>query len=99
MLGAGEIVTISRSGENNYETLDRHRDAGIVVNTTPVGTYPGNGSAPLSLDRFPQLSGVFDLIYNPVRTALCLDAESRGIPATGGLHARRARRSSPRSTF
>ena len=85
MLGAGEIVTISRSGENNYDNLDRHRDAGIVVNTTPVGTYPGNGSAPLSLDRFPQLSGVFDLIYNPARTALCLDAESRGIPAFSGL--------------
>ena len=84
-LGAGEIVIISRSGENNYENLDRHRDAALLVNTTPVGTYPGNGAAPLSLAHFPALEGVFDLIYNPVRTALCLDAEARGIPAFSGL--------------
>lgn len=82
--GAG-VVVISRSGADNYVNLDRHADARILVNTTPVGMYPGNGKAPLSLAHFPQLEGVLDLIYNPARTALVLDAMGRGIPALGGL--------------
>ena len=83
-LGA-DVVVISRSGEDNYENLDRHKDARILVNTTPVGMYPGNGAAALSLEHFPRLEGVLDLIYNPARTALILDAMARGIPALGGL--------------
>ena len=83
--GAGEIVSISRTGPDNYETLSRHRDARILVNTTPVGMYPGNGASPLSLDAFPELEGVLDLIYNPQRTALVLQALDRGLPALGGL--------------
>ncbi|MGN1004932.1 MAG: shikimate kinase, partial [Aristaeellaceae bacterium] len=65
--------------------LDRHADARILVNTTPVGMYPGNGAAALSLEHFPRLEGVLDLIYNPARTALILDAMARGVPALGGL--------------
>lgn len=84
-LGAREVVKISRTGENNYQNLDRHFDAGILVNTTPVGMYPQNGRAPLSLAGFCALSAVFDVIYNPHRTALTLDAERRGIPAFTGL--------------
>ena len=84
-LGAGEIISISRSGPDNYENLARHKDARIVVNATPVGMYPRNGAAPLSLDAFPELEGVLDLIYNPQRTALVLQALDRGLPALGGL--------------
>lgn len=84
-LGAGEIVTISRRGRDNYETLHRHADAQIVVNATPVGMYPNTGVAPVNLDRFPRCEGVFDLIYNPARTRLLLDAERRGILCCNGL--------------
>ena len=84
-LSAGEIVFISRTGENNYQNLDRHADARIIVNTTPVGMYPRNGEAPLNVRAFPALEGVFDLIYNPARTRLMLDAERLGIPAVNGL--------------
>ena len=84
-LGAGEIVSISRTGPDNYENLTRHRDARILVNATPVGMYPRNGAAPLSLEAFPELEGVLDLIYNPQRTALVLAALDRGLPALGGL--------------
>ena len=83
-LGA-EVVVISRGGENNYGNLDRHRDAGILVNTTPVGMYPNNGKSPLDLAVFERLEAVFDVIYNPARTALMLQAERRGIPSFGGL--------------
>lgn len=84
-LGAREVIKISRSGENSYENIARHYDADILVNTTPVGMYPNNGKAPLSLEGFRKLSCVLDIIYNPHKTALTLDAERRGIPAFTGL--------------
>lgn len=84
-LGAREIFTISRSGEDNYLNLSRHADAQIILNTTPVGMFPHNGQAPLGLAQFPQLEGVVDVIYNPLKTALLLEAEALGIPHTNGL--------------
>ena len=80
-----EVVTISRSGENNYENLDRHADAKLLVNTTPVGMFPKNGVSPVDLAAFPALSCVLDVVYNPARTALLLQAEKLGIPHAGGL--------------
>jgi shikimate dehydrogenase len=84
-LGAREVITISRSGEDNYENLQKHADGEIIINTTPVGMYPLNGVAPLSLEQFPKCAGVADLIYNPLKTALVLQAEAMGIPAVNGL--------------
>lgn len=84
-LGAREVVFTSRSGENNYQNLSRHADADLIVNTTPVGMYPNNLKAPLSLSEFPNLSGVLDIVYNPQKTKLILDAERLGIPAYSGL--------------
>ncbi len=80
-----EPAVISRSGSDNYSNLEKHADAALIVNTTPVGMFPQIGETPLRLDGFPHLEGVFDLIYNPARTCLMLDAEKRGIPAVGGL--------------
>ncbi len=84
-LGAGAVVTISRSGADHYGNLERHRDAAVIVNATPVGMYPDNEGCPLSLDGFPVLEGVFDLIYNPGRTQLLLQAGRRGLIRAGGL--------------
>jgi shikimate dehydrogenase len=84
-MGAGEIVVISRRGEHNYTNLHRHRDAEVIVNTTPVGMYPNNGEAVIDLRQFPACRGVLELIYNPARTKLMLDAETLGIPCAGGL--------------
>ena len=84
-LGAREVVVISRSGEHNYDNLGRHADADIVVNTTPVGMYPNNGAAAVDLTAFPKCSGVLDVVYNPRRTALLLQAEELGIPCSDGL--------------
>jgi len=80
-----EVVVISRTGENNYLNLSRHTDAALLVNTTPVGMYPNANGSPLSLDGFPHLEGVIDLIYNPAKTELILDAEERNIPCRSGL--------------
>ena len=84
-LGAGETVTISRRGENNYSNLDRHSDAAVIVNATPVGMYPKVDAAALDLAVFPKCEAVFDLIYNPARTKLLLQAEELGMKAVNGL--------------
>lgn len=83
-MGANVIV-ISRNGENNYQNLHLHKDASLIVNATPVGMYPNNGQSPLNISIFPHLEGVLDMIYNPSKTKLLLDAESRGIPTENGL--------------
>ncbi len=83
-LGA-TVVIISRSGENNYGNLHLHADAAVIVNTTPVGTYPNTDEAPLSLDSFPRLEGVLDVIYNPARTMLLRQAQERGLTTCNGL--------------
>ena len=84
-LGAAQVVVISRSGEDNYENIARHSDAKILVNATPVGMYPKTGVSPVNLDVFTALEGVFDVVYNPARTQLLLEAEKRGIPCANGL--------------
>lgn len=85
-LGASEVVVISRKGEDNYENIAKHADAEIIANTTPVGMYPNNGKAAVDLAQFPKLSGVLDVVYNPARTALLLQAEKLCIPCAGGLY-------------
>lgn len=84
-LGA-HVTVISRHGPDNYENLDRHADAHVIVNTTPVGMYPNTGKAAVDLRQFPQCAGVLDIVYNPARTALLLQAERLGIPCAGGLY-------------
>ena len=79
------VVVISRTGEDNYENLHRHNDASVICNCTPVGMYPHNGVSPIDLDLFPKLEGVLDMIYNPARTKLLMDAENRGLAAENGL--------------
>ena len=97
-MGASKIVVISRNGEDNYENLERHADASILVNATPVGMYPHNGISPVDLARLPALEAVLDMIYNPARTQLLLDAQARGIPCINGLFmlAEQARKASER---
>jgi len=83
-LGA-QVIVISRSGENNYNNLHLHADAAIIVNATPVGMYPNVGISPVNLNLFPQLEGVLDIVYNPARTQLLLNAEKLGLATMNGL--------------
>jgi len=84
-LGSSRLTVVSRGGSVTYDDLHSYVDTDIIVNTTPVGMYPNNLQAPISLDSFPNCAGVIDVIYNPRRTALIMDAESRGVPCTDGL--------------
>ena len=82
----GQTVVISRSGENHYENLHLHTDADVIVNTTPVGMYPQVDEQIVDLAAFPRLTGVLDVIYNPLRTRLLQQAEKLHIPCGGGLY-------------
>ena len=83
---AREYIVVSRQGPVTYEALyQKHTDADVIINATPVGMYPNNLVSPIDLSRFPHLSGVADVIYNPAKTALLLDAEAAGIPCIDGL--------------
>ena len=85
-MGAKSITFVSRSGEINYENVyEKCADTEVIINCTPVGMYPKNLTAPVSLDQFSQCEGVIDMIYNPAKTKLLLDAERLGIKYKNGL--------------
>lgn len=84
--GAKEVTVISRRSEtDNYNNISKHSDADYIINTTPVGMYPNNGESPIDLGIFKNCKGVADLIYNPSKTQLLLDAQRLSIPAVNGL--------------
>ncbi|MGI6736904.1 MAG: shikimate kinase [Anaerovoracaceae bacterium] len=84
--GAARVLVAGRRGPVRYEELPRlGGDIDLLVNATPLGTWPHNGSQAVDLAVLPHLKGVLDLVYNPAKTALLLQAEERGIPAASGL--------------
>ena len=85
-LGASEIICISRQGEVNYDNVySLHGDADIIINTSPVGMFPNNLECKIDLEKFKSIKGVFDIVFNPSKTKLLLDAEKLSVPAFGGL--------------
>ena len=88
--GAKTILKVSRSSKDGVITYDDaikiHNDANIIINTTPSGMFPNNDTCPIDIDNFPQLEGVIDAVYNPLRTKLIQKALSKGIKAEGGLY-------------
>lgn len=83
--GASEIAVVSRTGELNYENVYDRADPQVIINATPVGMWPNVTGRPVDLRRFPHLEAVADVVYNPLRTELVLQAEELGLPVTGGL--------------
>ena len=85
-MGASEIVFVSRNGSVNYQNVyEKCADTQIIINCTPVGMYPNNLISPIILPKFKKCCGVVDMIYNPAKTKLLLDAMSLGINCIGGL--------------
>ncbi|MCQ2591354.1 MAG: AAA family ATPase [Treponema sp.] len=89
-LGAKEIIIVSRKESSETVTYEQaqtiHKDAQIILNTTPAGMYPNIDAMPISLDSFSNLEGIVDVIYNPLRTQLVLKAQKMGLKANGGLY-------------
>lgn len=85
-LGANTITHISRHTEPTYGSIHHfHETAQIIINCTPVGMYPHCPNQSIQLAPFKRLEGVIDLVYNPHRTGILLEAESLGIPHVNGL--------------
>lgn len=86
-LGAREIITVSRSGEVNYDNvLTLHDDADFIINTTPCGMYPNNDTFAVEPKLFPKLCGIIDAVYNPLKTTLIQKGEDVGVKGVTGLY-------------
>ncbi len=68
-----------------YEDLEQTTDYQLVINATPVGTTPNLDSLLINLDYFPKVECVIDVIYNPLKTHLLIEATKRNIKAVNGL--------------
>ena len=85
-LGAASITHISRHHFPTYEHIAQfYERAQVIINCTPVGMYPHCPDQSIRLAPFTHLEGVIDLVYNPHRTGILLEAESLGIPHVNGL--------------
>ncbi|MBR5247121.1 MAG: shikimate dehydrogenase [Clostridia bacterium] len=84
-MGASDVIVVSRNGEFNYTNIYNEKDVEIIVNTTPVGMYPDNMNTVVDVSRFDNLSGVLDVVYNPLKTRLVMEAEKIGIKTATGL--------------
>lgn len=80
-----EVHPVARAGAVTYDDLGRWGHAAVAVNCTPVGMYPACPASVCSLDALSGLEGLIDIVYNPARTGLMMQAERRGIPCAGGL--------------
>lgn len=91
LLSASEIVKLSRTAGPDVCTYEDayklHEDARFIINTTPSGMYPElMDKKALDINKFPQLEGLADAVYNPIRTQLVMDALDKGLRAEGGLY-------------
>ena len=57
----------------------------LVVNTTSLGMHPDVGGIPIEPDLLRKGLLVYDLVYNPARTRLVVEAQRRGANAVSGL--------------
>ncbi|MCI9486119.1 MAG: shikimate dehydrogenase [Lachnospiraceae bacterium] len=87
--GAARVISVSRTGKDGAVTYEEcaalHRDAALIVNTTPVGMYPAVDASPLDLAPFSGCEAVLDVIYNPGETKLTAQAKALGMKGVTGL--------------
>lgn len=86
---AKSVMRVSRkgiSGTVSYSEAEALSDTQIIINTTPVGMFPNLENTPIDIESFPNLIGVFDVVYNPLRTNLVLSTLNKGLVACGGLY-------------
>lgn len=84
--GAKKIIQLSRKKAPFYHDISLyHAEVDYIINTTSVGMYPNNEESLISLEGFKHLKGVFDVIYNPFRSRLLIEAEKMGLSFSDGL--------------
>ena len=89
-LGAESIFRVSRNAKDGLitysEALNEHKDAQVIINTTPCGMYPNIGNSAIDIEAFQNLTGVVDVVYNPLCSELVVKAKEKGIKAVGGFY-------------
>jgi len=60
-------------------------DADILINATSVGMHPNVDATPVPSDLLRPGLAVFDIVYNPRRTRLLLEAEQKGATIIDGV--------------
>lgn len=88
-LQAKQIITVYYKQSNDAITYEQcqklHNDADVIINTTPVGMYPNLDGCPIDLELYTNCNAVVDIIYNPIKTKLLLEAQKHNMIAVGGL--------------
>ncbi|MFV0352504.1 MAG: shikimate kinase [Oscillospiraceae bacterium] len=87
-MGAGQVVVASRTpaeGTVSYREAEENKKVEVVLNVSPAGMYPNNGTCLVDINCFPALQAVADVVYNPLRTAILLQVQQKGLPLAGGL--------------
>ena len=89
-IDAKNVVRLSRTVSDGFDTYDNiskyYFDTDVIINTTPVGMFPDIYNSLIDIKKFNNLTAVFDVVYNPIRTKLVCDAKSCGIIAEGGTY-------------
>ncbi len=83
-LGAKSIIKVGRTSEVNYENV-YNLSADVVINTTPVGTFPLSHKRPIDLAKIKGVKAVLDVVYNPLETALISQGKSLNLKTANGL--------------
>ena len=82
--------TVSRKrnkGDFIYIELDRDiiSNFELIVNTTPLGTYPNTEKCPdINFDHITNNHILFDLIYNPIKTTFLKNGKIKGAKIVNG---------------
>ena len=84
-LNAKEIIVVGRTSAVNYENCYEKQGVEVLFNATPVGMNPNVDESPVDLSKFKNLQAVVDLIYNPQKTKLLMQAENLGLTYSNGL--------------
>lgn len=88
--GAEKVYVVSRTpkeGEISYDEMYGMSDlVETIINTTPVGMFPKNGHSPIEPEKFPNLGGAADAVYNPLMTELVRRTRKCGVKAVNGLY-------------
>ena len=81
------VRTIRNDNEDKLAHQSQYSNTNIIINTTPVGMFPNNEDKLLiNFHNFKKCELVIDLIYNPYRTQLLIEAEKFNIKTVNGLY-------------